>query len=247
MMKTSVLKKGSRIASLVLVAILFVSATIMACENAVRGSGNVVREVRETPHFSAVSVSSAIKLVVTQDPGFEVVVSADDNLLTYIITEVSGNTLRIGVEPMTALRGYKEITVYVSAPVFEKISCSGAAEVEGTGMLSQESLQIKCSGAGNVNLQVESNYLEVDGSGASDIRLEGTVRSLRADVSGASDMKSYGLECLMAEVGLSGASDIQITATENVTGKASGASSLNVRGGAQVDVRTSGASSVASR
>ncbi|MEE4176535.1 MAG: head GIN domain-containing protein [Bacteroides sp.] len=246
-MKTSVLKKGSRMASLILIAILFVSATLMACENAVRGSGVVVREVRETPSFTGVSVSSAIKLVVTQDEAYEVVVSADDNLLPYILTEVSGNSLRIGVEPFTSLRGYKEITVYVTAPLFEKISCSGAAEVEGTGLLSQESLQIKCSGAGNVNLQVESSYLEVDGSGASDIRLEGTTRSLQATVSGASDMKSFGLECLMAEVGLSGASDLQITVSENVTGKASGASSLNVRGGASVDVRTSGASSVASR
>jgi|GEM_PF-5219747 len=52
---------------------------------------------------------------------------------------------------------------------------------------------------------------------------------------------------LMAEVELSGASDMRVSAAEKVIGKASGASSLYVTGNASVDVMISGASSVSKR
>lgn len=247
MMKTSITRKNAGMASLVMLGIFLVTTAFVACGNSIKGSGVIVTEVRETASFTSVSVSSAIKLVLTQGTPYEVMVKADDNLLPYVLTQVSGNTLKIGVEPMTSLRGYKEIVVYVTAPTFEKISCSGAAEVEATGMLADESLAIKCSGAGSVRLKLETASLEVNASGASDVRLEGNTRFLKADISGASDMKSFDLNSQVAEVSLSGASDMQITVASQVTGKASGASSLKVAGGAAVNVRTSGASSVSSR
>lgn len=247
MMKASVMKKSNRMASLVLLALFFASSAFVACGSSISGSGIIASEIRDTPSFSSVSVGSAIKLVISQGSPYEVLVTADDNLLPYICTEVSGNTLKIGVEPMTSLRNHKDIVVHVTAPIFEKISCSGAAEVEAPNLLTQESLVIKCSGAGNVKLEVEAASLEVDASGASDVRLEGNTRFLKAELSGASDLKSYGLYCELAEVGLSGASDMQITVSGQVTGKASGASSLKVAGGASLNVNTSGASSVSSR
>lgn len=246
-MKTSTSKKGIGMAALSLLAILFLSSGFIACGNSVTGSGVVVRELRETSPFSSVSVSSAIKLVLTQGSAYEVVVSADDNLLPLVVTKVSGSNLNIGLEPFTSLRRYKEIVVYVTAPEFQSINCSGASEVKATNMLSQESLIIKSSGASEVNLSVDARYLEVEGSGASEITMEGSAGSLMAKISGASEMKSYGLNCLMAEVELSGASDMWVYAAERVIGKASGASSLYVKGSATVNVRTSGASSVAKR
>jgi hypothetical protein len=246
-MKTSSSKKGIGMAGLLLVAVLFLSLGFTACGSSITGSGLVVREIRETSPFSSVSVSSAIKLVLTQGSAYEVVVSADDNLLPLVVTKVSGGTLNIGIEPFTSLRRYKEIVVYVTAPEFHSIHCSGASEVKATNMLSQESLVIKSSGASEVKLTVDARYLEVEGSGASEITMEGSAANLMAKISGASEMKSYGLHCLMAEVELSGASDMQVSAAEKVIGKASGASSLYVKGNASVNVRTSGASSVAKR
>ena len=247
MMKTSNFSKNGRMIGLILLAVMLVSTTLMASDNTIKGSGIVVREARETSSFSAVSVGNAINLVIAQGPEIEVVVQADDNLLPYILTEVTENTLKIGLDPQTSLRDYKEITVEVTAPAFEKINCSGASDVEGTGVLSQASLALHCSGAGSVNLKIDCNSLEIIASGASDVYLEGNTRSLSAEVSGASKMKTSGLECQAAEVDLSGASKIEITVTGQITGKASSASSLNIWGGASVDVSTSGAARVSSR
>jgi hypothetical protein len=246
-MKASCSKKGTGMTGLLLVAVLLLSLGFTAYENSITGSGMVVRELRETSPFSSVSVSSAIKLVLTQGSVYEVVVSADDNLLPLVVTKVSGSTLNVGLEPLTSLRRYKEIVVYVTAPEIHSISCSGASEVNATNALSQESLTIKSSGASEVNLRVDARYLKVEGSGASEITMEGSAGSLMAKISGASEMKSYGLNCLIAEVELSGASNMRVSADEKVIGKASGASSLCVKGNASVNVRTSGASSVAKR
>ena len=74
--------------------ILILSVSIMgcliltSCLYGIRGSKKVVRNERQVEHFSSISSSAGIEVILIQDSVAKVVVEADDNLQAIIKTEV---------------------------------------------------------------------------------------------------------------------------------------------------------------
>ena len=81
-------------------ALLIVTAT--GCESdsddAVRGSGDIVTEVREVSDFSEVHLEGSGDVVVEMGENESLTVEADDNLLELITTSVRGSRLVIEFE-----------------------------------------------------------------------------------------------------------------------------------------------------
>lgn len=82
-------------------------------------------------------------------------------------------------------------------------------------------------------------------SGATDVEATGTVRSYSLNASGASDVDAEELIAGRVDVDISGASGVDVHATDAVSGSVSGASRLRIHGDPeQVGVESSGASNV---
>jgi hypothetical protein len=244
MKKTNIIQFKALGLFLVMV-LLSISQT--ACGEVLRGSGDVITEEREVPFFNEISVSGAINLFVTMSEDFSVTVEADDNIMEKIITEVSDSKLNIYTKRGFNIRNPEKMDVYVSVPQLIYLGASGATDVIIENILEGEALTINSSGASDISGQVNVSYLKVGCSGASDAKLSGFAGTLEVNLSGSSDMKSYELVCDHAEVDLSGASGLNITVNNSVSGSTSGASDLNVKGSATLDVASSGASSISKR
>ena len=210
----------------------------------IKGSKSVISEVRDVHYFNAIEVNNATDLIVTIGENFHIEVKADDNVVPFLMTEVEDDVLKIYVKKGYALRNVKTQKVYVTMPLLTSISASGASNVSFSNLLEGDALSIRASGASNVKLEADLAYLEVRLSGASDLGISGFSEYTNVRLSGASDMKSYDFACDLLEVVLSGASDINITVNEKVSGNISGASGIKVKGNPVIDVKTSGASSV---
>ena len=83
--------------------ILVIAAITSACgipfqPRLVRGSGDVIVENRSVSGFDKVSVEGAGRVIITQGKKESLTVETDDNLMKYIKTEVTGDTLEIGFE-----------------------------------------------------------------------------------------------------------------------------------------------------
>ena len=81
--------------------------------NSIKGSGRITTENRTiTEKFTGIEVSSAIELSIEQSNDTEIVVEADDNLQTSIITEVKNGKLIISSEPHLSIRnGTRKVKV----------------------------------------------------------------------------------------------------------------------------------------
>ncbi|MDQ3490887.1 MAG: DUF2807 domain-containing protein, partial [Acidobacteriota bacterium] len=101
------------------------SACNMANVTGIRGSGNAKAETRNLSGFKQIKAGGAIKLEVAAQKDFGVSVETDDNLLEYITTEISGDTLIIGskdrISPTSAIK------VAVSMPELTGMDISGAS------------------------------------------------------------------------------------------------------------------------
>jgi hypothetical protein len=228
---------------------------------------------RKVPSFTAISVSSAIDLYLTQSNKNAVAVSAsNDEIRDHIITEVVGGTLIIRLGDKGSWFSWRKwgnykTKAYVSIQDINALTASGASTVHLVNTIESPKMRIKLSGAsdfkGNIKAgvlmyqltgasdykgEVTANSIDIDGSGASSIELIGKVDDLAIEVSGASDAKLYNLTAKGALLRASGASNIGVTVTEILRANSSGASDINYKGNPTVkESNTSGASSIRRR
>lgn len=189
----------------------------------IQGSGTAKTETRNVSDFSKIEAGGAINLEITVQKDFGVAVEADDNLLQYIKTETSGDTLKIFSEGR--ISSNTKINVKILMPELTGLNLSGA------------------SNAIVANAKTES--LQLEASGASKIKIDGAVKSVQADASGASKIDAENLQAENADVDSSGASSVTVSPSSDLNAEASGASSVYYTGEPKnIKQNSSGASSV---
>ena len=90
----------------------------------IRGSGNLVTELRSVGSFHSVDLTAVGNVNITFDPGQQVSVTVDDNIMEYITTMVSGGTLTIGVEPGISVT-HLNLTVDLTMTDLEELTLTG--------------------------------------------------------------------------------------------------------------------------
>ena len=107
---------------------------------------------------------------------------------------------------------------------------------------------IKLSGASDLNAEIANlAKVTVRCSGASFTNLSGTCTDIIIELSGASQFRSFDFVTDTADVEISGASQVEITANKSISGSASGASIVRFSGDATSSVDVSDASTVSHR
>ncbi len=253
-----------------LVICLFIGFNAFAQQSSVIHDPNV--QLRKVGNFSAIQVSSAIDLYLTQSNENQVAVSAkDESNRDEIITEVIGGTLIIKMSNNSWLSwnswGNIKAKAYVSVKDINAISGSGATNIhlvnkietpkmklklsgasDMKGEMVVGSLQIDMSGASDYKGQVTAKNIFLEASGASNIELSGVAEDLSVDVSGASDAKLFNLATKGAVVHASGASTANVNVASLLKADASGASNINYKGEAVLkENKSAGASNIRHR
>jgi hypothetical protein len=209
-----------RIASPVLSVIVALAGVVAGC---VQGHGPVTSETREVATFSRITATAGIRVVVRIGPAEAIRVSAQENLLPSIATEVGGDTLTI--EAREDFTTVESVTVTVVTPALDGITLSGGsrADIEG---LAATSIQIDVRGGARATFVGTADTVE-----------------LRADGGAVADLQD--LAAATMALNLSGGATATVNASEAVTGSASGGSRLTLLGDADLAVKTSGGSEVA--
>ena len=249
--------------SLVVVGVALFGA---AC-GGIAGSGTSKTEVRQVAGFHRVEVSGALEVTLTDRDPATVSVSADDNLLEHISTEVADGVLKVQPKNGASLLCRAPLAIEVSWRTLHEAGASGASKLTSSGGILCDRVAIAASGASLIDLQsLKGNEVVVWASGASKVSV-GDVQALRGsfqvsgaseiavqtgklvdlelDVSGASKLSLGALAAESAVVAASGASDVAFSASQSVNGMASGASRVSVKGApAQRGLQSSGGSAV---
>lgn len=188
-----------------------------------QGSGTAKTETRSLTGFKQIEANGAVNLDITFAPEYSVTVEADDNLLEYVTSEVSGDTLVIGskdrINPKT------KINIKITMPELARLDINGASTGDIPGF--------------------KGDKLDLNLNGASKVKISGEVKDLKARASGASGIDAEGLKAENADVDSNGASKIMVNAAGDLKAEASGASSVTYVGDPKsLKQNSSGASSV---
>ena len=212
----------------------------------VHGNGNIKTEERNVSSFKELEVSSTINVHIVQGELKPLKIEADENLLKYIEVEQEGDRLIIRNRTGYNLESSDGMSITVSAPVFRKISVSGAGDIVGENKITgTDELELNLSGAGNIRMEVDLPKLSADVSGVGSMYLKGQTKDVELTISGAGSAHCYELLAENTNVQLSGVGSAEVYASVKLDAQVSGVGSVNYKGNAtQVNQHVSGVGSV---
>jgi Putative auto-transporter adhesin, head GIN domain len=223
--------------------LLFTVLTLTSCDMTT-GSGNIVTEIRKTGSFDAISVGGSFEVEIKTGDVISVVVEADDNIMKYIETRVSGNTLKINTED---LHNYSDVhmKVYITVPVLSSIKASGSAEIVADDILKNSSkITFKASGSASIKAEVDAPEIETDANGSATITLTGKTKIHKTEASSSADIKAFGLLSENTTANVSSSASIEVHASVTLNARASSSGSIEYKGAATVTKSESSSGSV---
>ncbi|HZY81370.1 MAG TPA: head GIN domain-containing protein [Cyclobacteriaceae bacterium] len=186
-------------------------------------------ETRQLGAFRGVRVGEAIDVYLKKGDKESAKVEVDGVSLSDVVTEVSGNYLRIHMRQGN-YRGKRIVKVYLTYVTLEKISASSASSVFSEGVIKATNMDISSASAANVELQLEAESVTVDVASAGDVTLEGKAKELRLEASSAGSVDAYNFECERVDGNVSSAGSAKINVTKSLDAEASSGGSIRYRG-----------------
>lgn len=239
------MKKNVLIASFLVIGVL--SACVLPRRyTQVRGSGNVVTEQRSVRDFDAVSLSGIGQLYITQGDQASLTIEAEDNLMEYLETRVSGRTLHIEIQDFVSINPRHRITYTIMVRDLGSLEVSGAGDITVSN-LETDSLVVEVSGGGKIavdSLLVQN--LRVELSGAGDFDLSGQVDDQEVNLSGAGNYDAGDLLSKTTKIKISGVGNAVLWVTDALVIEMSGLGNLKYYGSPTVQQDTSGLGKVQS-
>jgi len=195
--------------------------SIDAPRGQVVGSGNVITESRNVSGFQAVSFEGLGRLILEQTGTESLTVSADDNIVPLLLSEVRDGTLFLGFVSDTNITDTEPIVFTLSVQTLTGLTAGGVVEVDATG--------------------IDAGRLDVTVSGVSNVSARGRAGLQNVDVSGVSTYFAENLESEVVVVDVSGPSRVVVKVSEELRGEVSAPGSVEYIGDPAVDVDGLGA------
>jgi len=212
-----------RIMKKILPLFLTASALSMAgCSRpGVAGDGVIKAEDRSVAEYTRIEITGGYEVQWTSGkPALNI--SADENLLPLIKTEVNGGTLVISARGM--LSPTKPLTLTLSSAALAGVVMNGGIKFKAT--------------------QLAGADFSLTANGTADINVDGSITNLSVELNGASEFKAKNLQTHTAKLAMSGASNAEVNVSDALKVTINGTGAVTYSGNPKVDQEINGAGSI---
>ena len=206
----------NRLLMVVLAAIIFCSC------HTINGSGNIKSETRDVGTFDKIDAIGSINIELVNDNSPSVRVEADDNILQYIITDVSSGTLEARFKSNIMFTN-THVKVYVSATGIKKLTVTGSGDIVSKDTLKgANEIGLEVTGSGDINAIVDAPSVNADITGSGNITLQGRTKNFDCTISGSGDFKCKNLLSENTTVTITGSGTAHVFASVGLKANVSG-------------------------
>lgn len=215
-------------------------------KEAVKGTGRTVDENRNLAKFTGVDLKMDATIKFVKDTNYFCIVSAQENVLDVLETEVRAGTLKVGVETGVWLRRHSPITIEVHAPSIENIEISGSGNFNSDAELSANTLDLRISGSGKMQVKsVKASKLNVEISGSGSVNVnEGNADDVYISVSGSGKIEAREVLMNYCDVNISGSGSAYVNVLKKLYASISGSGSVYYKGSPVVETHVSGSGKI---
>jgi len=213
----------------------------------INGNGDYKTETRNLNSYDYLSVNGAFSVDLVKGDEGRITITADENLLDYIITEVDGDKLIIKPKKGYNLKPSKRDGMKITVPYndLSAISLAGSGDIVSKELIKERSFKTSVSGSGDIELNLDVDSLEVMVTGSGDQKLRGNASSVTYKVTGSGDIYAYQLKSENARAKVTGSGDIELYATKSLEGRITGSGDIDYKGNPKkVDKKTNGSGDI---
>jgi hypothetical protein len=187
--------------------------------DAVTGSGTLATETRDVSSFSGVVLGGVGKLIIAHGETESLSITAEENILPLLRSEVSGGRLILGPPPGSSISNTRDIVYRLTVRELDSLVVSGVTVVRVEG--------------------VDTDLLTVNLTGTSVIRAFGRADRQEIVVSGLGDYRARNLESRVATVDVSGLGSAVLRVDQRLRGTVGDFGVVEYIGNPTVDVSVS--------
>jgi hypothetical protein len=213
----------------------------------ITGSGNVITEPRQVSNFDSVEFSIPGKLSIQQGSSESLTISAEDNIIPLLVTNVSGGTLTIRYKPGYSIHSIRspEFVLMVKDLKDIGVSSSGSVSVRA---LKTGNLNLTISSSGSIIIDtLQANNITARISSSGDISLKGNANQLNLRISSSGDFQAADLQINSADVGISSSGNATLWVVKDLKANISSSGDVYYYGSPTVSQRITSSGKVVSR
>ena len=203
------------IAMLLLLLVVALGAQGCVGFRPVYGSGRVVEEELKVSDFTGVKLATFGDLYIETGDEETLRIKAEDNLIRYFESGVTGDSLEIGQQVGVTLHPRRPVRFYLTVKKLDTIALSGSGNIK-TPDLAAERISVTISGSGDVeaeDLRADAIDVRITGSGNLDIA-GSEAREQTIAIYGSGDVKIRDLEADEIGVQITGSGNLDISGGE---------------------------------
>jgi hypothetical protein len=203
---------------------------MLACGNAVSGSGNIITENRTVSNFDKISLEGSGQLTLIQGETESLTIVAEDNILPLLESEVRDRTLYLGTKENSSFITTEPIRYTVTMIDISGLSVAGSADIVAA-VVDAVNLVIDVSGSGEINIgQLTADTLTASISGSANMVIAGEIDSQDVTVSGSGDYEAGELDSNGADVTVDGSGKAVVWVNQSLTANVSGSGNIEYFG-----------------
>jgi hypothetical protein len=211
------------------ITIVFLAACVVLAVGChwvgIHGNGHIKTDERPVSAFANIDARGGF-IIEWQSGTPSLRITTDENLLPYIDSNVSGDTLHLRTREQ--IRPTHGIRVVISSPTRAGARISGAIKLDAK--------------------QLSDPRFALESRGAARVSLDGNIDELLADMTGASELAASALQTKTAEISTTGAGNAEVAVAETLKVVITGAGKVQYSGNPPtIEKHISGAGSVRHR
>ncbi len=228
---------------LVILFIGICAVSLSGCnKKSVVGNGKVIFQNRDLKDYSSLSVNGAYTVYVKKGSVSSFVIEADENLLPFIKTEISGNNLKV-YNSKNILRS-KELKLIITNPQLNSCDFSGAIELNSDSGLIYKILNITISGIGRIDMNLNTDSLLANVSGGAELTFSGNAKKFDGIIKGTGSIDAVNFIVQESNIEISGLGKAKLNVIKKLNVNITGFGKVDYKGEPQINQVISGAGKV---
>ena len=217
-----------------------------SCEKVV-GEGPLVTQTRSVSNFTGISSEMSGKVNFTIAPDYKVEITAQQNILDVLNTNVVNGVLHIDFKDNVRVRAHEDLLINITAPYADYFRLSGSGNMNVQGDVAANNFKVTLSGSGDISVQnaVIADKIDAEVSGSGNISVaNGSAVNEDVDISGSGKVEMAGVDAQNAVTHTSGSGDVKLALSKNLDAHISGSGSVFYHGNPIISTHISGSGRV---
>lgn len=199
-------------------------------------SGEIAsKEQPLTQNINKIEIANGFRLEFTQEDRYNLEVRTFENLLTSVIVETSGSTLKVYRKDRVEFVGSPDVIIKVSLPALQSVIGSGGSRLQFKNTVTGGQLAVTLSGGSRIEGKANlTGTLQIEQSGGSRAEIEGNANALDIESSGGSETAMFDFPATTVKVEISGGGKADVNVLGTLRVRASGGSKVRYKGNGTV-------------